>query len=218
MSAVVRFVFLCLALIALAACSRPLTPNEAAFARDLFGDQINLKRARIAHFPGYVPPPRPLPEEATVLVGTERACVRERVPIGEREPPSAFALWNLMQFDATLYANDLALQYPERVRFPTTFLLAHELTHVWQWQNRAESGYSPFWGIWEALSLTDPYFSDREDAPEFLAFGFEQQAAMITDFVCFTASNPDHPRRQELRELLLPVLPVDRFERAIMDK
>ena len=37
----------------------------------------------------------------------------------------------------------------------------------------------------------------------------------MTDFVCFTTSNPDHPRRQELRDLLAPVLAVERFERAI---
>ena len=202
-------------LVVLAACGRPLTQSEIAFAHDLFGDEIDAPTARAPLAPGVAPPARKLPSEAKIIVGTERACVRTRVAAGERQRAKAYALWNLMQFDHDLYAPDMALQYPDRVRFPNTFILAHELTHVWQWQNRAESGYSPWRAVLEAIRLTDPYFSTRDDAPEFLSFGFEQQAAMITDFVCFTASNPDHPRRQELRELLLPVLPVDRFERAI---
>ena len=199
----------------LAACGRPLTPNEAQFAEDLFGDEIDVDAVRIAHFPGYVPSPRPMPDEPIFIVGTERACVRERVAAGERQPPSAFALWNMMQFDRELYAADMALQYPERARFPTTFILAHELTHVWQWQNRERTGYAPWRAVMEAVLRTDPYFSTADDAPVFLSFGYEQQAAMITDFVCFTTSNPDHPRRQELRDLILPVLPVDRFEKAL---
>ncbi len=212
-------ILLCLALIALAACGRPLTPSEAAFAKDLFGDEIDVSKARVAMAPGIVPPKRPLPKEVTILTGTDRACVRQRAETrAERQPPQAFALWNSMQFDYALYASDMALAYPERMRFPTTLILAHELTHVWQWQNRERSGYSPWRAVLEALRFADPYFSEADDAPVFLAFGYEQQAAIVTDFVCFTASNPDHPRRQELRELLLPVLPVDQFERALRSR
>ena len=49
----------------------------------------------------------------------------------------------------------------------------------------------------------------------FFAFGYEQQAAIVEDFVCFTIANPDHPRRAELREILAPVLPVEAFEAAV---
>ncbi|MEM9970501.1 MAG: hypothetical protein AAF762_05335 [Pseudomonadota bacterium] len=204
-----------LVLLCLAACGRPLTPSEAAFAEDLFGDTLDVSKARIALVPGIVPPERKLAEEATVLVGTERACLRERRTRSERPPPSAFALWNMMQFDVALYASDMALQYPDRVRFPTTLILAHELTHVWQWQNRDRTGYSPWRAAWESFRFADPYFWESGEEAAFFAFEFEQQAAIVTDFVCFTTSNPDHPRRAELRELLLPVFPVEDFERAI---
>ncbi len=202
------------ALVLLAACSRPLTPNETAFAHDLFGDELDTSKVRVALFPGIIPVKVPLADEATIIVGTERACVREPQPRGEFRP-RAVAYRNLIQFDFDFYAHDMALLYPERVRFPKTFLLAHELTHVWQWQNRETTGYQPWRAALEQLQVTDPYFSASGEEEEFFRFGFEQQAAIVTDFVCFTASNPDHPRRQELRELLLPVLPVDRFERAI---
>ncbi|MEK6215612.1 MAG: hypothetical protein N2B03_00155, partial [Boseongicola sp.] len=75
--------------------------------------------------------------------------------------------------------------------------------------------YSPWRAIRESLRIADPYFSPRGDAPAFLQFGFEQQAAIIEDFVCFTIANPRHPRRKELRQLLAPVLPVAAFEAAI---
>ncbi len=207
-------ILLVLALVFAAACSRPLTQGEAQFAHDLFGDEIDTSKVRVALFPGIVPVKKPLAEEATILVGTERACVRTPQPRGAYRP-KAVAYRNLIQFDSDLYAHDMALQYPDRVRFPMAFILAHELTHVWQWQNRETSGYQPWRAALEQLQFTDPYFSASGEEEEFFRFAFEQQAAIVTDFVCFTASNPDHPRRQELRELLLPVLPVDRFERAI---
>ena len=205
---------LLLSMIALFACGRPLTPEEVKFANDLFGDELDTSEVRIGLFPGIVPPERPLPDEATIIVGTERACVRTPQPRGA-QPPKAVAYRNSMQFDSDLYASNMALGYPEHVRFPNTFILAHELTHVWQWQNRATTGYKPWRAALEQLQFADPYFAASDEEAEFYRYGFEQQAAIVTDFVCFTASNPDHPRRQELRELLMPVLPVEQFEQAI---
>ena len=97
---------------------------------------------------------------------------------------------------------------------PQALVFAHELTHIWQWQNRARTGYTPFRAAAESLRLVDPYFAPPGEAP-FLSFGYEQQAAIVEDFICFTFANPDHPRRAELREILAPVFPVDAFEAAL---
>ncbi|MEO1474591.1 MAG: hypothetical protein AAFS03_11775, partial [Pseudomonadota bacterium] len=104
-------------------------------------------------------------------------------------------------------------QWPETLRFPQAIVFAHELTHAWQWQNRAVTGYSPFRAVAEAIELADPYFSERQGA--FFTFGYEQQAAIVEDYLCFAFANPNHPRRAELREILAPVFPLDDFDAAL---
>lgn len=199
----------------LAACGRPLTESETRFARAVFGNEIDVKRVRVAQDLGLLPPFPTVPVAAKALRGTSAACVRTPQPAGERPPPEAFALYNTMFFRSGLYSGDMALTWPRGLRFPQALVLAHELTHVWQWQNRARTGYTPIRAVAESVRQDDPYFSAGDEAPSFHAFGFEQQAAMVEDFVCFTIANPAHPRRAELRALLAPVLPVADFEAAV---
>lgn len=198
----------------LAACARPLTEAESRFAEDIFGESIDTSKVSISVGLGIGPAYETVPTSVRVLRGTERACVRTPQPAGS-QPPQAFAFRNRMHFDAVLYSGDMARPWPEGMRFPNALILAHELTHVWQWQNRDRTGYTPWRAMRESWRFADPYFSAAEDAPVFLSFGYEQQAAMVEDFVCFTVANPTHPRRQELRALLEPVLPVAAFEAAI---
>lgn len=200
-----------LALAVLAACARPLTDAEERFARDLFGPSLDTSKIAVAQGLGLLPPPRTVPARVTRVAATDQACLRTPQPRGA-QPPQAFALWHCVHFDNGLYSSDMAFGWPSGPRVPQALVLAHELTHVWQWQNRKQTGYSPLRAIRESLRLADPYYSATGEAPEFLSFGFEQQAAMVEDFVCFSFANPDHPRRGELLALLAPVLPVEGFE------
>ena len=199
-------------LLLLAACSRPLTQAEEAFAADLFGPSLDTSQVRVAQGLGIVPLYRTVPTRVKLVQATDKACVRTPQPRGA-QPPQAFALNNRVHFETGLYSSDMILQWPERLRIPQALVLAHELTHVWQWQNRKRTGYTPARAVAESWRLADPYFSDGE--AEFFAFGYEQQAAIVEDYVCFTFANPDHPRQVELREILAPVLPVDAFEAAL---
>ena len=208
---VVRFV---LAFCMLAGCSRPLTESEDAFAQDLFGPSLDTSKVRVAQGLGITPLARPGSTEVQLVVPTERACVRTPQPFGS-QPPQAFALGHRVHFSSELYSNDMALQWPNRLRVPEAIIFAHELTHVWQWQNRDRTGYHPLRAVAESLSLADPYFSAGQDA--FFNFGYEQQAAIVEDYVCFAFANPNHPRRQELRDILEPIFPVDIFDAAIRE-
>ncbi len=203
---------LLLLLLVLAACSRPLTPTEEAFAEDLFGPSLDTSKIRVAQGLGIVPLYRTIPTAPQLVTPTDKACVRTPQPRGA-QPPQAFALGNRVHFETGLYSSDMILQWPDRLRIPQALVLAHELTHVWQWQNRAKTGYTPARAVAESWRLADPYFSQGETA--FFSFGYEQQAAIVEDFVCFTFANPTHPRREELREILEPVLPVAAFEAAL---
>lgn len=211
----IRFVGLCLFLL-VAACSRPLTPTEERFANDLFGPSLDTSKVRVAQGLGVTPLYRTVPKaQAMVVQGTDKACVRTPQPTRSTNPPQAFAYKNRLHFDTGLYSSDLALVWPEFLRFPHAIILAHELTHAWQWQNREMTGYTPWRAVQESWQMVDPYFSTANDAPTFLLFGYEQQAAIVEDYVCFAVANPNHPRRYELREILDPVLPMDRFDAAI---
>lgn len=201
---------LCLA--TLTACSRPMTEAEESFANDLFGDTLNTSQVRVAQGLGVTPLYRTVPSRITRVTATDRSCVRTPQPRGG-QPPQAFAFRNGVYFDSQLYSSDMVLEWPTGLRIPQALILAHELTHVWQWQNRSKTGYSATRAVAESLALADPYFSDGDAA--FFAFGFEQQAAIVEDFVCFTFANPTHPRRAELRAILEPVLPVADFEAAL---
>ena len=208
--------FLVLIFVLLAACSRPLTPSEERFANDLFGPALDTSKVRIAQGLGITPLYKTIPKaQATVVQGTDKACIRTPAPTRSTNPPQAFAVGNRLHFDTGLYSSDMALVWPEYLRFPHAIILAHELTHAWQWQNRARTRYSPWRAVRESVLKVDPYFSNPDDAPSFLLFGYEQQAAIVEDYVCFAVANPTHPRRYELREILDPVLPMDRFDAAI---
>ena len=129
------------------------------------------------------------------------------------QPPQAFAFRNRIHFETGLYSSDMVTEWPDRLRIPQALVFAHEMVHVWQWQNREVTGYSPGRAVAESINLADPYFS--EGSGTFFSFGFEQQAAIFEDYLCFAFANPDHPRRQELREVLAPVFDMDRIDAAI---
>ena len=129
--------------------------------------------------------------------------------------PAAVAVWNRVLFDRDWYLEDYLPEYPDTIGLIAAMLFAHELTHVWQWQNRDVTGYTAMRALKESWHIADPYFSASTDAPVFFAFGYEQQAAIVEDFVCFSVANPTHPRHDELKEILEPVLPVDQFQAAI---
>jgi len=200
-------------LVSLAGCSRPLTAPEESFANAFFGPTLDTSQVRVAQGLGITPLYETVPASITRVKGTEKACVRTPQPRGA-QPPQAFAVRNRILIGSELYSSDMVLVWPRGLRLPHAFLFAHELTHVWQWQNRATTGYTPLRAVAESLHLADPYYAAPGEA-DFHAYGYEQQAALVADFVCFTLSNPSHPRREELRAILAPVFPLAPFEATL---
>ncbi len=76
----------------LSACSRPLTSSEEQFAHDLFGPSLDTSKVRIAQGLGITPLYRTVPAaKATVVQGTDKACIRTPAPKRSTYPPQAFA-------------------------------------------------------------------------------------------------------------------------------
>ena len=87
-------------------------------------------------------------------------------------------------------------------------LFAHEITHVWQWQNRATTGYSPLRAAREHEGGADPYLYDINTKAGFLDYGYEQQASIVEEFVCCAALDPTGSRTQRLEALISETMPI----------
>jgi hypothetical protein len=81
------------------------------------------------------------------------------------------------------------------------------MTHIWQWQHRESTGYTPWRAASEHSRNGDPYLFDLALDRSFVDYGFEQQASLVEEFVCCRALDPEGVRTDRLYELLRPVFP-----------
>lgn len=190
----------------LAGCGRPLTENEVAFTRTLHGDTLNVDRVRLVN-------------GAPTRAVTFRRKARPRTTCRERllppptdaivtAKPAAVALWTRVLFDRDWFLEDYVPDYPTELNLVAAMLLAHELTHVWQWQNRDVTGYSPLKAATEHQASDDPYLFDIGADRTFSEFGYEQQGSIVEEFVCCRALDPQAPRTKRLHTLISQAMPV----------
>ena len=189
-----------------AGCGRPLTVNERAFLGTIHGETLNLDRVRLhdgaptrAETFRRKPRPRTTCREL-ILPPQEEAIVTSK--------PAAVALWNRVLFDKDWYLEDYLPDYPDTIGLIAAMLFAHEVTHVWQWQNRKRTGYAPLLAATEQITSADPYLFDSAAKPAFLDFGFEQQASIVEEYVCCRALAPRGPRTARLHALIGQEMPL----------
>lgn len=200
-------------LLFLAGCGRSPTEAERAYAATLYGDTLDVDRLRLVdgHFGQSV---------------TFRYAARPRVTCQERVfppvedavvtwSPAATTLFNTVYLRDDLYREDFAEEYVQGTDLYALMLFAHETAHVWQWQNRAQTGYHPLKAAREHGSGTDPYLFDLDGTARFADFGFEQQAAIVEEYVCCRALAPDAARTGRLHAMLSQALPVARMQSRI---
>jgi len=193
----------------LLACGRPLTPAEQSFAKQIHGPSIDVSRIRLhdGALVGEATYPRPR---------RPRLTCRERIlPEPQTETvtvsPAALVLFNHVYFARDWYQEDFLPDYPEAMSLVHAMLFAHEITHVWQWQNRSGTGYTPFRSFSEHTRSPDPYLFDISTSADFLDYGYEQQASIVEEYVCCATLDPDAPRTQRLRDMLRGAFPLRRL-------
>lgn len=199
----IRILFLCLLL---AACGRPLTDNERDFLDTIHGETLDLDQIRLidgaptrAVTFRRKPRPRTTCRELILPPATEAIVTAK---------PAAVALWNGVLFDRDWYIDDYLQDYPDTVGLIAAMLFAHEMTHVWQWQNRRKTGYSPLRAASEHGGGADPYLFEIGAERKFLDFGFEQQGSIVEEYVCCRALDPLGPRTARLHALIGQEMPV----------
>ncbi len=203
------------AALVLSACARPLTPNETLVAKSLFGDTLDTSQVSVTAGIGALPLPRDrapaAPRTGEIQAPPEDLCVRKRSTRRYWTWPAAFVLRNEVFFSYDFYQADTFRGFPQAVPYPSSLIMAHELVHVWQWQNRARTGYTVSGSAGETIEQVDPYWFAVDRDAEFLTYGYEQQGAIVQDFTCYALFDHDDPKLDELAAILRPVLPVDDF-------
>jgi hypothetical protein len=193
-----------LLLLFLAACGRPLTEAERSFMAGLQPgletDHIRIVEAPFVGLRGHERPVRP------------RSTCRERI-LPPPEGPTVVARaagmagFRRIWVNPDYYLADYLTGYPDELRLLAAMFFAHEMTHVWQWQQRSVTGYHPLRGASEHWVNDDPYLFDvPEETPDFLDYGYEQQASLVEEYVCCRALDPDGARTARLERILLPYL------------
>lgn len=203
-----------IAVVAITGCARPLSHGETAFATGLFGAELATEKVRIASFPA-------LASLTSSRPGRPPIACRERI-WPEAEPTigmvetftAAFVSWNRINMADKLYLPDYLPNYPAEMSLYAAMLIGHEMTHVWQWQNRTRTGYTPLQALSEHQNGHDPYLLELTAQTRFLDFPFEQQGAIVEEYICCRALDPNGSRTKRLHAMLkgaFPVAPLDRL-------
>jgi hypothetical protein len=201
-----RILFALLVCLGLAACGRPLTEAEAAYMADLQGDGFDASAVRIV-------------ENPVIGLGTRTYPARPQTTCRERiwPPPdgptieastAGIVLFNTMHVRPEFSLPDYVAPREGRRSLAAAMFFAHEMTHVWQWQNRGLTAYHPFRAFSEHVRIEDPYLFDPQDARRFLDYGYEVQASLVEEYVCCRAVDPRGARTARLERLIGQVMPV----------
>ncbi|WP_146586813.1 hypothetical protein [Puniceibacterium confluentis] len=205
--------FLLLLFLVLAACGRPLTPLERSYVHALQGDQTDTGRVRLidGHPGAAITFKRPVRPRLTCSERIWPPSRGETVTV----QPGGMVLFNHMLLRDDLYREDFLSRYPEEIDLADAMLLAHEMTHVWQWQNRARTGYSPLKAASEHSNNPDPYLFAEDTTVRFLDHGYEQQGAIVEEYVCCALLDADAPRTERLHNLIAAAMPMSRLDKVL---
>jgi hypothetical protein len=198
-------ILLCLTL-TLAACGRPLTQAEAAYMAALQGDTFDPAPVRITENPfvGLVTLRYPARPQTTCR---ERVSPPPDTPIVEGRV-AGMVLFNTLHVREDVFVPDYARMPDGRHHLYAAMFFAHEMTHIWQWQNRALTGYHPLRAAQEHARIDDPYLFDPDATQPFLSYGYEAQASLVEEYVCCRAVDPRGARTARLERLIGEVMPV----------
>jgi hypothetical protein len=195
-----------LAFLLLSACARGTTDTENLLIGQIMGDTLNTSDVKLL-------------EVGVIGVTTRIYPARPQITCREKiaPPPSGpttqtrtagAVAWTHVLTSPDWTVPDYVSGYPERINLIGAMYFTHEMTHVWQWQNRAVTGYSPFRGLAEHKPGIDPYLFDPAEEIDFLAMGYEQQASLVEEFICCRTLAPAAPRTKRLYQALSAVMPV----------
>ena len=79
------------------------------------------------------------------------------------------------------------------------------------------TGYFPLKAAFEHVGSPDPYLFDLGTSADFLDYGYEQQGAIMEEYVCCRTLAPQAARTERLHEMLSAVLSADAHRRPLTE-
>ncbi len=200
-------------LMLLAACGRPLTSNERAFTAATYGPGFPVEKVRLndSLIVGGITYKRPIRPRLTCTERIWPPSKGETVTVA----PGAMVAFHTAYFRNDLYRKDFLPAFPKAMDLLDTMLFAHEMTHVWQWHQRKRTGYHPLKGAGEHSGNPDPYLFDPDTKIGFLDHGYEQQGAIVEEYVCCRLLDPDAPRTTRLRKMIGADMPLESLDKIL---
>jgi hypothetical protein len=203
-------------LLVLAACGRPLSEAERVFMAEI---QPGLQTERIR----MVENPLIGLRVSTIAVRPRNTCRELILP-----PPTSATvqtrtagavLFQRVMIAPDYYLEDYLSGYPDRINLIAAMYFSHEMTHIWQWQNRDVTGYHPLRAAAEQWVSDDPYLFDPSEERTLLDYGYEQQASLVSEYVCCRTLDPGGARTERLERILSPLMdtPVASGQTSLMD-
>lgn len=190
---------LVLALLLPACAQRTLTDAERGFLETVHGDAVDVERIRVVRGSISAAFDADIPERP-------RTTCRERIFPPRTGPQTiifpGLTLDSNMYFTDVFWADDYAAGYPDNLQLRDAMRLAHEVTHVWQWQARETTRYHPLKALTEHIEEDDPYLVSFDPERPFLSYAYEQQGTLVEEFVCCRALDPDSPKTAALHAML----------------
>jgi len=193
-------------LLLLPACAqRELTVAERGFLATVHGDTVDYEAIRVVR--GSIS----AAFEADIPERPRNTCRERLFPPRTGQQTIIFpglTIDSNMYFSEPFWAEDYARGYPERLPLRDAMRLAHEVTHVWQWQARETTKYSPFKALSEHIEKDDPYLVSFDASRPFLSYAYEQQGTLVEEYVCCRALDPDSPKTAALHAMLSEHFPA----------
>lgn len=200
--------------LALSACTRPLSAPERGFLETLAPGALDAEALRIHPGLAAVEYTAPVPPRVTCQ---SRLYPPLPGPTARGTSP-AMSLWNTVLIRSDWHQPSMVGDWPRVLDLPRAMILLHEALHVWQWQQRARTGYTPWRAFSEHVGNPDPYLFDPDTRAEFRSFGYEQQGAILEEYLCCRLLAPDAERTARLHAMIARELPLAPLSQPLTER
>lgn len=210
-----------LLMLAIGGCiSRELTPHEKMFVQATHTNTVAQSKVRIARGVDGKEVRRTLRKDlqrsALTLKHNGKAVSVDDLQKALLTGPGAITIGSKIYYRKNYYQANFVPAWPRPLIVNWASLLAHEVTHVWQYQNRRVTGYSLSKIAMEHIRYRENvYHYNIVRGKKFLEYRFEQQGQIIQDWVTCRCMAPNSPKTSELEKLIEAVIPSGPYRRLI---
>jgi len=191
----------------LAACSREMTDGEKEYSSQILTRGINFDNVT---FLGWLSEDQKK-SEALEQIRKENEVISQYGSSDEVLTliPSLFGADAIAIGNKIIFENYL-MDFSTSIFDSDRWLMAHELVHVWQWQNRERLDYSFSKVVSEHIEYGDGVYDYvLISGKRFTEYRFEQQGSIVQCYAQLRQTMPNSPITKEHEKLIRSEFPLD---------